>query len=130
MGRDTGQDMQTYEYKVVAAPRKARRAKGARTPQDRFARTLTDVINAEAASGWEYLRAESLPVDEKKGMLSSATESYHSVLVFRKPTTPDRALRQQMAAPVAPQAHAPASHAAGEPPKPTPLPLGPASRSE
>lgn len=123
--------MQTYEYKVVSAPRRARRAKGARTPQDRFARTLTDVINAEAASGWEYLRAESLPVDEKKGMLSSATESYHSVLVFRKAATPDRALRQQMAAaPVAPQAARSGTQASAEPLKPTALPLGPASRVE
>lgn len=76
--------MSKYEYRVIAAPRKAARAKGARTPQDKFARTLTDVINGEANLGWEFQRAESLPVDEKKGMLSAATESYHSVLVFRR----------------------------------------------
>ncbi len=117
--------MQNYEYKVIAAPRKARRAKGARTGQDRFARTLTDVINTEAASGWEYLRAESLPVDEKKGMLSSATESYHSVLVFRKaklqPATPRVATQASQAA---------VQSMSIDPPKPSPMPLGPATTGD
>lgn len=73
-----------YEYKVIPAPRQARRSKGARTVQDRFAQTLADTINAEAGAGWEFVRAESLPVEQKKNMLSSPTESYHSVLVFRR----------------------------------------------
>ncbi|MEM8789730.1 MAG: DUF4177 domain-containing protein [Pseudomonadota bacterium] len=73
-----------YEYKAVTAPRRAKRAKGARTPADRFARTLTETINAEAAEGWEYLRADTLPVDEKQGMLGKATEVFQSVLIFRR----------------------------------------------
>ncbi|MEM9430226.1 MAG: DUF4177 domain-containing protein [Pseudomonadota bacterium] len=80
--------MQTYEYKVVPAPRRPKRTRGSKTVPDRFAKTLTDVINAEAADGWEYLRAESLPVEEKKGMLTAATEAYHAVLVFRRDLQP------------------------------------------
>lgn len=105
--------MSRYEYRVIPAPRRAKRAKGARTPQDRFARTLTDVINDEAKEGWEFQRAESLPVEEKKGMLSSATESYQSVLVFR------RALQQPATRPD------PALRAVTNPPQPS-LRLGPA----
>ena len=78
--------MSHYEYRVVPSPRRAKRAKGAKTPQDRYARTLAEVINAEAAEGWEYLRADTLPVDEKKGMLSAATEVYQTVLIFRRAT--------------------------------------------
>ena len=80
--------MQSYEYKIVPAPKKAKRARGAKTVPDRFARTLTDVINAEAAEGWEYLRAESLPVEEKKSMLSATAERYFSVLVLRRDIRP------------------------------------------
>ena len=80
--------MAKYEYRIVPSPRRAKRVKGARTSQDRFARTLTEVINAEAAEGWEYLRADTLPMDEKKGMLSSATEVYQTVLVFRRSLAP------------------------------------------
>ena len=80
--------MTPFEYRIVPSPRRAKRAKGARTPQDRFARTLTEVINAEAAEGWEYLRADTLPVDEKKSMLSTATEVYQTVLVFRRVIAP------------------------------------------
>jgi hypothetical protein len=76
--------MTQYEYRIVPSPRRAKKAKGARTPQDRFARTLTEAINAEAAEGWEYLRADTLPVDEKAGMLSAAKEVYQTVLVFRR----------------------------------------------
>lgn len=76
--------MSKYEYRVIPAPKRAKRAKGARTLQDKFAATLTDLINTEAREGWEYQRAESLPVEEKKSMLSAATESYNSVLVFRR----------------------------------------------
>ena len=76
--------MQMYEYKAVTAPRRAKRAKGARTTADRFARTLTEMINVEANEGWEYMRADTMPMDEKKGMLSSASEVFQTVLIFRR----------------------------------------------
>lgn len=79
--------MQHYEYKVVAAPRRAKRAKGAKTNADRFAFMLSEVMNTEAREGWEYLRADTLPAEEKKGMLSNPTEIYQTVLVFRRPVS-------------------------------------------
>jgi len=82
----------SFEYRLIPAPRSAKRAKGARTLADRYARTLTDLVNDFAAEGWEYIRADTLPVDEKKGMLSSATESFQTVLVFRKETRSARGL--------------------------------------
>lgn len=76
--------MSKYEYRVIPAPKRGKKVKGARSNQERFAYALTEVMNTEARNGWEYHRAESLPVEEKKSMLSSATESYQSVLVFRR----------------------------------------------
>ncbi|QHQ34103.1 DUF4177 domain-containing protein [Algicella marina] len=119
--------MQNFEYRVVSAPRKARRAKGAKTPQDRFARTLTDVINAEAENGWEYLRAESLPVEEKKGMLSSPTESYHSVLVFRRNVTAAPSPFRERLEPRATPPQAPRARPQKEQGVAKPMTLGPAT---
>lgn len=75
--------MTRYEYKVVAAPNKAKSFKGVRCHEDRFASVLAEIMNEMAASDWEYLRAESLPCEEKTG-LTSRVESYQSVLVFRR----------------------------------------------
>lgn len=84
-GQDMGKcrDMTRYEYKVVAAPNKAKAFKGVRCHEDRFASVLAEVMNEMAASDWEYLRAESLPCEEKTG-LTSRVEAYQSVLVFRR----------------------------------------------
>lgn len=76
--------MQRYEYKVVPAPRQSRRIRGIKTPEGRFAAVLTETINELAAEGWEYLRADSLPVEEKPGLLKPKVETYHTVLVFRR----------------------------------------------
>lgn len=75
--------MAQYEYKVVAAPRKVRAFKGVRAHEDQFAHVLAEVMNQMAAEAWEYLRAESLPCEERTG-LTSRVESYQSVLVFRR----------------------------------------------
>lgn len=77
--------MASYEYRIVPAPRKAKRVRGAKTGPDRMAALLTETLNAEARQGWEFVRSESLPLDEKPGMLSSPREAYHSYLVFRRP---------------------------------------------
>jgi len=75
--------MSHFEYKVVAAPRRAKSFKGVRSHEDQFAEVLAEVMNQMAAKEWEYLRAESLPCEEKTG-LTSRVESYQSVLVFRR----------------------------------------------
>jgi len=83
------QDMARYEYKVVAAPRKAKAFKGVRSHEDQFATVLAETMNEMARDEWEYLRAESLPCEEKTG-LTSRVESYQSVLVFRRRLVADK----------------------------------------
>ena len=75
--------MQHYEYKVVAAPRRAKRAKGAKTNADRFAFMLSELMNAEAREGWEYLRADTLPCEQREGLMSKTTV-FQNMLVFRR----------------------------------------------
>ena len=76
--------MSTFEYKTICAPRKALKIKGVKGADERYAQTLTDVINAQSADRWEYFRAESLPVDEKSGMMGKTEEKYLSLLIFRR----------------------------------------------
>ncbi len=81
--------MTRYEYKVVAAPKRTKSFKGVRSHEDLFASVLAEVMNEMAASQWEYLRAESLPCEEKTG-LTSRVESFQSVLVFRRQIVADQ----------------------------------------
>lgn len=75
--------MTKYEYKVVAAPTRGKKAKGVRTSEARFSLAIEDAMNAMAADGWEYQRAETLPSVERSGFTSSKTVLRH-VLVFRR----------------------------------------------
>ncbi|WP_210115063.1 DUF4177 domain-containing protein [Roseovarius aestuariivivens] len=79
--------MQHYEYKVIPAPAKGRKAPGVKGADARFAHALETAINELAASGWEYLRADILPSEERQGLTSTQTV-YRSVLVFRRPIDP------------------------------------------
>ncbi len=76
--------MTQYEYKVVPAPTKGIKAKGIKTPEGRFANSVQSVLNTLGAEGWEYLRAELLPSDERSGLTGSNT-NWRNVLVFRRP---------------------------------------------
>ena len=76
--------MSNFEYKSVCAPRKALKLKGVKGADNRFAQTLTDFINEQSYDGWEYYRAETLPVDEKSGIMGKAAEKYLSLLIFRR----------------------------------------------
>lgn len=75
--------MLQYEYKTVPAPRKGEKAKGIKASDGRLALALQNVLNEHGAQGWDYLRAETLPLEERTG-LTSKTVSYHTVLVFRR----------------------------------------------
>jgi hypothetical protein len=81
--------MTAFEYKAVPAPRKGMKAKGVRTAEDRFAHAITDLMNRMAADGWEYLRAELLPSEERSGW-TGRTEVNHHLLVFRRVREPAR----------------------------------------
>ena len=75
--------MQRYEYKVVPSPRKGEKARDAKTTPDRFALALTSLMNRLGQDGWEYLRADTLPCDERVGLTGSKT-SFQNMLVFRR----------------------------------------------
>jgi hypothetical protein len=73
----------SYEYKIVPAPVRGLKAKGLKTAEDRFANALEDAINTLAADGWEYIRADTLPCEQRDGLMSKTTV-YQNMLVFRR----------------------------------------------
>lgn len=75
--------MTQYEYKVIAAPTKGKKAPGIKTAEGRFAHAIEGLINDLAAEGWFYLRADLLPSEERQGLTASQTV-YRSLLVFRR----------------------------------------------
>ncbi|NDR56546.1 DUF4177 domain-containing protein [Aliiruegeria sabulilitoris] len=75
--------MAVYEYKVVPAPEKGLKGKGVKGPRERFANALQSVMNELGAEGWEYLRADTLPCEERSGLTGSTT-TYQNMLVFRR----------------------------------------------
>lgn len=75
--------MPQYEYKVVPSPRKGEKAPGAKTVPDRFAAGLTALMNRFGQEGWEYLRADALPCEERVGLTGTKT-TFQSMLVFRR----------------------------------------------
>lgn len=83
--------MNHYEYRVVPAPNRAEKYRGARTTEERFALTVATAMNDLGRDGWEYLRADTLPCEERAG-LTGRTTNYHVLLVFRRPILPQAAL--------------------------------------
>ena len=81
--------MSIFEYKVIPAPHSGKRAKGVKGADGRFANALSEAINELAVAGWEYVRAESLPSVERKGVMRKRHEAYQNVLVFRRPSDAD-----------------------------------------
>ena len=77
-----------YEYKCVGAPEKGKRTKGARTRSDRVALVMQEIIAEEAVDGWEYMRTDLVPVEEKAGLFSRTVEVHRAVLIFRRALAP------------------------------------------
>ena len=75
--------MQSYEYKVVPAPTKGIKERGARSVPERFGVALTGLLNGMAREGWEYQRADTLPCEERVGFTGRAT-TFQNMLVFRR----------------------------------------------
>ena len=90
--------MTRFEYKVMAAPTRAPKVRGADSVESRFAVALAGVLNREGMDGWEYLRAETLPVEERAGLTGTRT-SFRTVLIFRRPSGPtlDSGIRPTLA---------------------------------
>lgn len=97
--------MTRYEYKIIPAPQRGVKAKGAKTTEARFAHALTELMNELGREGWEYQRSDTLPCEERVG-LTGRTTRFQNMLVFR------RALVPQFRTSVVPEFHraaAPAS---------------------
>lgn len=75
--------MQRYEFKVIPAPKRGEKARGVKTTEERFALALTNLMNELGAEGWDYVRADSLPCEERVGFTGSKT-TFQNVLVFRR----------------------------------------------
>ncbi len=73
----------SYEYKVVPAPVRGLKAKGIKSAEDRFAHALETAMNELAGDGWEYLRADTLPCEQREGLMSKTTV-FQNMLVFRR----------------------------------------------
>ncbi len=102
----------SFEYKVVPAPVRGTKAKGVKTPEDRFALALQTAMNELAADGWEYLRTDTLPCEQREGLMSKTTV-YQNMLVFRRAKS---AASTEMRA--EPQVSAPVPEIAQEPDTP------------
>ncbi|GLK63956.1 DUF4177 domain-containing protein [Paracoccus kondratievae] len=103
--------MTSYEYTVIPAPARGEKARGARSGIERFAATLSDVLNEMGRDGWEYVRAETLPAEERSG-LTSRTTVYHNLLVFRRALAVSTRQEVPLAEPVAPPVAAPVAEPA------------------
>ena len=75
--------MAKFEYKVVPAPKKGLKSKGLKTTEDRFAHAMASTMNELGAEGWEYLRADTLPCEEREGLMGRTT-NFQNMLVFRR----------------------------------------------
>jgi len=92
--------MQRFEYRVIPAPRRGEKAKGVKSTEDRFALALTNLMNEMGREGWDYVRADALPCDERVGLTGTKT-TYQNMLVFRRAIieTPPEPVRALLAAP-------------------------------
>jgi Domain of unknown function (DUF4177) len=90
--------MAQFEYKVVPAPVRGEKVRGAKTTQDRFAQALMTVMNDLGRDGWEYLRADTLPCEERVGFTGRQTTFQH-MLVFRRVVSAQDALSSATSGP-------------------------------
>lgn len=74
----------SYEYKVIPAPQRGRSGKGVRGTPAKFANEMMHLMNELGAEGWEYLRADTLPCEERQGLTGKQVTFQH-ILVFRRP---------------------------------------------
>ena len=79
--------MPHYEYKVIPAPRRGEKSREARTTEDRFALALSNLMNQLGKDGWDYVRADVLPCDERAGLTGTKT-TYQTMMVFRRVVEP------------------------------------------
>ena len=84
--------MQSYEYLALPAPLRGQKIKGLKTPAERYAHEMTTLLNDLSSEGWEYLRFECLPSEERKGFTGTTTVQ-NNLLIFRRPKAEELAER-------------------------------------
>ena len=107
--------MQSFEYRVVPAPRRPAKVRGARKPEDRFALTIEGEMNRLAQDGWEFVRSDTLPCERRAGWFSRPVTVFETVLVFRRPLAQAAEARQPSAAMPPPVALTPPAFVAAPP---------------
>lgn len=107
--------MSQFEYSVIPAPLRGEKAKDAKTPSDRYSVALAAELNRMAKDGWEYVRADVLPSEERSGLTGRNT-IYHNLLVFRRMVTAPAAA--ELSRP--PQPEYPAAASPAREPEPMP----------
>ncbi len=133
-GFAVGVKMSDLQYKTVAAPRRIKKMRDVKGKDAQIARAVQDVIQAETADGWRYLRTDVFPVEEAGGWFSKPQVVNRAVLVFARAMPQPAAQRPISQAPMSqapaqqPMRAAPPLHAQ-HPDDTAPLPpLGGASR--
>ncbi|MEM9370335.1 MAG: hypothetical protein AAGA26_04165 [Pseudomonadota bacterium] len=84
---DNGKSEETpvaIEYKTVGAPERGRRRKGSRTRSDKVAAAMEDILRREAVDGWEYVRTDLIPVEERSGLFGRTRDVHRAVMVFKR----------------------------------------------
>lgn len=104
-----------YEYKLVPAPKRPGKIKGVKAGEDRLAAHIESLMNELGRDGWAYLRADTLPSEERQGLTSRNTV-FHTILVFQRPLTPEGAEIAPLAPSDAPEAPADTPAPSQEPP--------------
>lgn len=69
------------KYKAVSGPKNVNVNKG--DTQSAF-NLFADIINREAAAGWEYHSMETLSITEKPGCFQQAIPAHHYMLIFER----------------------------------------------
>ena len=83
--------MTSHDYRVLPAPRRGVKVRGARSPEERFAKAVEAEMNRMAAEGWDYLRSDILPCEERQGWFRGNATVYRTLLVFRRPVAAEAA---------------------------------------
>lgn len=78
----------SFEYKCIGAPERPKRQRGVRGRSERVALAMQEIIAVEAVDGWEYMRTDLVPVEEKASLFSRTREVHRAVLIFRRELNP------------------------------------------
>lgn len=76
--------MSSAEYKTVPAPRRVKKIKGIKGAEANLAKMVEEIISEQASSGWAYLRTDTFPMEERRGLFSSRETVMRGVMVFQR----------------------------------------------